>query len=231
MGGSQRAYSLGGAGGVQVPLPPYPGELEWAIERAERLHPGSPLVLPSWERIERELTPVEVLHLELFLLARGVEGRGATSVTGAQPGVGWPGYIGSPHPRALLLGDRHNPRFVTPDSYRAPFGPWRGCGPWLLGTLERAQWVELGVANAGEVDVRELITVLGGPPVVALGRRAQSTVEEQMGVGFHFGVLSHPAYASRFAHSHQMEYGRALLRVASTQEDMGGWRGKGTLML
>jgi len=205
--------------------------IESTVEAAESAQPGLRLLaLPPASEWEGSLTTAEAAHLELFLLARRAGCTPASSVLPsltAEPAdpPAWlqahRSYVGNPEPEVLLVGDQHNP--ANDISYAASFGPWAGCGPWLLGCLAPEYWRTIGLCNAAEGNVADLWGAIGCPPTVSLGRRAQDACAV---AGVSSGTVPHPQYIRRFLHGQLDAYGKLITAVAETQEDLGDWRGQ-----
>jgi broad-specificity NMP kinase len=115
----------------------------------------------------------------------------------------FPTYIGPHEPDFLLFGDeRKDP------SYRAAFVPHSATsGRYLLDALTPYVARRCGIANATEEDCAALWDTLGKPPVVALGRNAESALKKAK---VPHGAVPHPQYVRRFVHSKKCEYGWAI---------------------
>lgn len=132
----------------------------------------------------------------------------------------FPEYIGSPKPKALLIGDRRN---IPPENTILPFMPINGnSGEYLLTAMPDDLWREVGIVNAGDVyglRLLKLHSLLGCPPVVALGRMAEREVRSS---GLHTSehtVVPHPQYVRRFHYQDREEYGRAIRAFSTGTED------------
>ncbi len=132
-------------------------------------------------------------------------------------------YLGAPRPTVLLLGDvRHNMSKSGPvdNPWDPAFLPFRATsGHYLIGALDDADlaWSGVGLANACDVDDPvALWHVLGQPPVVALGRRAERRLR---GTPVPFRTVSHPQYMRRFHHRQRAEYGALIKQAIELQGD------------
>lgn len=132
-------------------------------------------------------------------------------------------YIGSPRPRLLLVGDRHNATKRYGNETRLAFMPVDGnSGEYLLNHLPTEQWKDIGMINANDTshDIAELWVALGQPPVVALGRLAEHGLRNKH--GFHdneYYTVPHPQFVRRFANKHGDEYGQAIMDLATGKVD------------
>lgn len=124
-----------------------------------------------------------------------------------------PEYIGRALPTVLLVGDEQGNS--NPGVTKAPFMP-RGssCGSFLLDALPQMWWHQVGIVNAKETDVVDLVDALFYPAVVALGKNASETLEA---FGVEHSVVPHPQKIRRFHTKRQDEYGR-LIRQASEKK-------------
>lgn len=202
--------------------------IERALEDADDEVRDRLILLPHPASICAASTSAENMHLEMMLLARHatVVPRGSNQMGALRRSAIPQGYrtvfrslLGSTHPRALILGDVHNPNVIAEQTYHAAFGPHGGCGPWLWSCLPVETWTTLAVANANEEDIPALHRDLGAPPVVALGRNAAAACTA---AGISCGVVPHPQHGRRFHHRRSSEYGELIL-LALEEDDFGGW--------
>lgn len=189
-------------------------ETETGIEAIEtELSRPTHLILPSWCVLAQGCeTHAQRLHLKLFLEARGATP--ASRTTHVLPRLPYRSLIGSRNPSLLILGDRHNVRSWEREQLAA-FGPWSGCGPFLLEALPADIMDVIALANANEEDLAAMYGYLGSPHVVALGRAAGGACDA---AGIKHGLVPHPQYIRRFFHSRLPEYGQLIAEA--------GWRGK-----
>lgn len=126
-------------------------------------------------------------------------------------------YVGSHHPRFLLLGDMRGVQGPGPDDKRPAFMPYLGTsGHFLLSHFD-VPGHNGGLANACDVDdVSRLWRVLGYPPVVALGNEAAKTCDE---LNVPHGTVPHPQYVRRFHHGSGELYGKMIWEATATGED------------
>lgn len=125
-----------------------------------------------------------------------------------------PTYVGPPTPQWLLVGEeRNDPR------YRSAFVPYRATsGHYLLNCLPEEWRHDVGILNALEQpDFWKTWHELGGPTVVALGRKAQRVVENAK---IAHGAVPHPQFVRRFHNKERKWYGRLLDSAAIWQEDL-----------
>jgi Thymidylate kinase len=121
------------------------------------------------------------------------------------PGV----YIGPSRPNVLLLGDKRNL-----GTYTWPFVPAKSTsGHWLMGALLAADvdYMRVGLVNASELGAMDLELLwyqLGKPPVVPLGKHAQSAW--RMTGKPQETYLHHPQYMRRFHYMKFDDYGRTI---------------------
>lgn len=117
-------------------------------------------------------------------------------------------YVGPTWPQLLLLGDVRATG-ADPDDPRPAFMPYHATsGYYLFSTLGDAARVNIGVANACDVDdVDALWNSLGRPTTVALGRNARAAVQ------WADRVVPHPQWVRRFKHHSIEPYRDAILGV------------------
>lgn len=115
-------------------------------------------------------------------------------------------YVGPRWPKLLLLGDVRATG-ADPDDRRPAFMPYPATsGAWLLDALADDLRVDVGLANACDVDdPRRLWEVLGQPTTVALGRNAERTVP------WADRIAPHPQWTRRFRHHERAEYRAQVL--------------------
>lgn len=139
----------------------------------------------------------------------------------------YPGYIGVPRPKVLLIGDRHNATKKYGHETDLPFMPVDGnSGEYLLTALPDEFWKQVGLINVNDQDhriVRTLWEDLGEPPVIALGRLAEKGLIKNGFSEDEYSVLPHPQWVRRFANSRKLEYGQAIARLANTNDKEDTW--------
>ncbi len=131
----------------------------------------------------------------------------------------WPGYIGSPRPQLLLLGDTRNLGASNEylDETRLPFMPVPGgSGEYLLSALPEWAWRRCGIVNANDPgmtphELHALWVALERPRVVALGMNALRAGEAASIDSERLHSDWHPQYARRFHYADREKYG---LRIA-----------------
>lgn len=124
-------------------------------------------------------------------------------------------YVGPPDPEIVLLGERRKFQETRPD-HAAAFVPYPGTsGHWLcdaVATSDRLFHKRIGLANACEENVPELVRTLGNPRVVALGRLADRECDRY---DVPHGSVPHPQYGRRFKHHEQDAYTAAIYEAAT----------------
>ena len=130
-----------------------------------------------------------------------------------------PEYIGRALPTVLLVGDIQGNS--DPDATKAPFMP-RGtsCGSFLLESLPELWWHRVGIVNAQETDLNDLLDKLFYPVVVALGKNAAEALEE---LGVEHSVVPHPQKIRRFHNGRQDEYGRLIRQATEKKGNYLAW--------
>lgn len=130
-----------------------------------------------------------------------------------------PEYIGRALPTVLLVGDVQGNS--DPGATKAPFMP-RGAssGSFLLDALPERWWHQVGIVNAQETDVNDLLDKLFFPTVVALGKNASEALKE---LGIDHGVVPHPQKIRRFHNKRQDEYGRLIRQTSEKKGDHLSW--------
>lgn len=131
----------------------------------------------------------------------------------------FPTYIGDRTPGLLLLGERRGDQTVPS---MTAFRPVNGnSATYLLEALPETLWKSVGLANLfEETDVDELIDVLAGPAVVALGRKVSKELTRR---GIAHGAVPHPQAVRRFHNARKVDYGQLIHDVMVSQEDRIGW--------
>lgn len=143
-------------------------------------------------------------------LARSIIGKARVLTAGAKDLYDHPGYVGSPAPMVLFVGDQPS-GWTADDPIWPAFYPSviTGSASYLLRALESAQAnVAYGLCNANDgTDVRALWETLHRPIVVGLGRRAQAMLSA---AGLSYTDHPHPQWVRRFMHDRLEDYGRDL---------------------
>ena len=128
-------------------------------------------------------------------------------------------YIGSPHPRVLLIGDRKNTRNHAGETI-LPFMPIdSNSGDFLLNALPTKLWKDVGIVNANDtqIDLYDLWSTLGNPRIAVLGRLAEKAMLGSYIPRDYYRVLPHPQYVRRFHHKDREQYGLAIQRIADNE--------------
>lgn len=129
-------------------------------------------------------------------------------------------YVGTPHPRRLLLGEIRAKLLPTRRGMPA-FAPYPATSGHYLLTHLNAPRLDVGLANACDVDNPLLLwKALNRPPVVALGRRAHTQLRD---MDVPHATVPHPQYIRRFHHKGGPAYADLIMTVKSG-EDMTSWR-------
>jgi hypothetical protein len=134
------------------------------------------------------------------------------------------GYIGSPNPQVLLVGDKRNDKTVT----SLPFMPVdSNSGDYLLSCLPDPFWKTIGIVNGDDINGKPLQLLwqaLGHPRIVALGRMAEKFLKISGFTDADYNVVPHPQYVRRFHHHDRMEYGMAIERLSKQTTEQQGER-------
>jgi hypothetical protein len=132
------------------------------------------------------------------------------------------GYIGSPNPQVLLVGDKRNDKTVT----NLPFMPVdSNSGDYLLSCLPDPFWKTVGIINGDDINGKPLDILwhsLGKPKIVALGRMAEKYLKRSGFEESTYSVVAHPQYVRRFHHHDRMEYGMAIERLSKQTTEQQG---------
>jgi Thymidylate kinase len=128
----------------------------------------------------------------------------------------WPGYIGSHHPRTILVGDQRNDGPRARHEFVRAFTPCLNgsSAHYLLQTLIRADMHrDFGIVNAHEsgVDLSLIPKIESSPTVVALGRLASKSLTD---LGIEHETVPHPQWVRRFR-SKQMGWYASEIRKAA----------------
>ena len=78
----------------------------------------------------------------------------------------------------------------------------------------------MGIVNAQETDVEDLLDKLFFPVVVALGKNASEALEE---LGIEHSVVPHPQKIRRFHNKRQDEYGRLIRQTSEKKGNYLSW--------
>lgn len=131
------------------------------------------------------------------------------------------GYIGSPKPDVLLVGDKRNDKTIT----SLPFMPISSnSGDYLLSCLPSPFWKNIGIINGDDINgkpLEMLWNTLGKPRIVALGRMAEKYLTKSGFEAPTYNVVPHPQYVRRFHHHDRIEYGAAIERLAKEIPNQG----------
>lgn len=120
----------------------------------------------------------------------------------------WPGYIGDPNPKLLLVGDQRNDGPRARHEFIRAFTPCDNGNSahyllktLVLGDLRRG----VGIVNAHEpgVDLTLVDKIDPRPAVVALGRLASKTLTD---AGVEHEAVPHPQWVRRFRNRHMDWY-------------------------
>lgn len=135
--------------------------------------------------------------------------------------VYFPTYVGSHEPAYLLLGEKRNQNYD--DRWESAFvpTPTGNSGHFMLTHLPVEGDGNVGLANATEVKLGELYSILGQPATVALGKVAHTRLLEE---AIPHGAVPHPQWVRRFAHGMGDVYGRKIREAALFGEDYSAWR-------
>lgn len=127
----------------------------------------------------------------------------------------FPGYVGGSAAHTLLVGEKHGGQ--PPHKSEGAFIPTgSNSSSYLLSSLSDPFWRGIGLVNAYETNVRDLLEVFDVPPhVVALGRKASENLTD---LGVEHAAVPHPQFARRFTHGKKAEYGALIERIAGTDE-------------
>jgi hypothetical protein len=130
-----------------------------------------------------------------------------------------PEYIGRALPTVLLVGDIQGNS--DPGATAAPFMP-RGTssGTFLLESLPERWWHQVGIVNAQETDLNDLLDKLLYPAVTALGSNASKALDE---LGIEHSTVPHPQKVRRFHNKRQDEYGRLIRQTTEKKGDYLSW--------
>jgi len=138
---------------------------------------------------------------------------------GDQPEVPrrWPGYVGSPYPRLLLVGDQRNDGPRARHEFVRAFTPCLGgsSAVYLLNTLNLAGIRrDVGIVNAHEpgVDLALIEKIEPRPAVVALGRLASKTL---LDAGVEHETVPHPQWVRRFRNKQMGWYAQEIKKAGA----------------
>lgn len=176
------------------------------------------------ERIQPEPDSIK----EIPALARYIVDRAQVISDEAAHLEMFPYYIGSPRPKVLLVGDRHNATKRYGKETDLAFMPVDGnSAEYLLGALPDDLWRDTGIININDGDNKQsfkaLWTMLGFPKIIVLGRLAEKTLSSIPVDEHYYNVLPHPQFVRRFANKRQEEYGEAIARLATTDTKEDKW--------
>lgn len=171
------------------------------------------LIVSSTEGVSVEQNAEAVLHAG-FMYANGAAHLSS-----------FPTYVGPLRPDILLVGDKRGPDRAGSREFTSAFVPLpHTSGQYLMRALpdELLLSPRVGLVNANEGDnVYRLWHQVNKPAVVALGHKAyDGCVRDGLK---DFGAVPHPQYARRFHYSRVIDYGKLIVQVAESKEDMRKW--------
>jgi GTPase SAR1 family protein len=127
-------------------------------------------------------------------------------------------YVGPRFPEILLVGEKHGPTKKGRAPHRAAFVPYPSTsGKWLCDAIVSQQVLgtnRIGLVNALQDDIANLVDVLGQPKIVALGNAAAAECDR---LDLSFGQLPHPQYMRRFQNGSVETYA-AWIPVAADEQ-------------
>ncbi len=129
----------------------------------------------------------------------------------------WTGYVGSHHPRLLLVGDQRNDGPRARHEFVRAFTPCLNgsSAHYLMQTLCLANINrDVGIVNAHEqgVDLSLIPKIESQPTVVALGRLASKTLTD---AGVEHETVPHPQWVRRFRSKHMGWYALEIRKAAA----------------
>lgn len=133
----------------------------------------------------------------------------------------FPSYVGARNPRVLLVGEKRG-KAETPSL--CAFRPTAkgNSASYLLEALPGSLWRDTGLVNAYEEEnLPELLDVLAGPPVIALGRKASERLTK---LGIEHAGLPHPQHMRRFHSAAKVDYGQKIFNVIGSTLKEFSWR-------
>lgn len=188
-----------------------PKDLDWCLDRFRDVTPRSGAYRG---RIDTSLEPMDKI-------LDGVMRHLTWSDNDLSRFAPFPGYVGASRIMYLLVGEKHGGQ--PPHMSESAFIPTgANSSVFLLEALPERMWKDVGLVNAYETDVRELLMTFDvKPSVVALGRAASANLAA---LDIDHGVVPHPQYVRRFANSKKSEYGELIKHVAHTEEQRFSWK-------
>jgi thymidylate kinase len=140
----------------------------------------------------------------------------------------YPQYIGPPQPAALLVGDRRNITKKYGHETKLTFMPVDGnSSEFLLTGLPDPLWRDLGMININDMysdDFVDLVSILGSPQVIALGREAARGLQQAGLSDDDFVLMPHPQHVRRFRNEEKLAYGDAIGEAVTTGKVDPAWR-------
>ena len=192
--------------------PLLPADIERTMAIFDAVHVGRSRVSYRWDLgvgfTSRYGEPVETW--EVIQVAQRREERARLA------GHSTPRWIGYQRPNVLLVGDEVGP---GSQGWQIPFVPYRGTSGHFLMDELRHTGLQPAIVNSRAPsgaweDVTGLWEVLGRPPIVALGRRAEAVLT-RMG-GLLFDSVPHPQWWRRFNHKAGAgSYGEVIREAAN----------------
>lgn len=175
------------------------------VDHVDTIHSG---YLDAADRTSLHRIDLDTEHLTTRDTLTSVINEGENAARFAQKLNSFVTYVGPTWPQLLLFGDVRGTG-TDPDDPRPAFMPYHATsGHYLLSTLGDTARVNVGIANACDVDHPEkLWNHLGRPTTVALGRNARAKVP------WADRVVPHPQWVRRFKHHSVDPYRDAILGV------------------
>lgn len=165
-----------------------------------------------------ELAPRADSEKLIPMLAQHVINIASARALDAKKLANFPEYIGPTKPSVLLVGDKRNDKSVTV----LPFMPVdNNSGDYLMSCLPDPFWKTVGIINGDDINghrLDSLMSVLGNPNIVALGRMAEKALVKSGVSSDKYAVVPHPQYVRRFHHYDRLVYGMAIQRLSTLEK-------------
>lgn len=197
-------------------IPSEADELCWNIvnqmEAAEISTSGAQFSLPSMREMIQSQKDEYAVYLSMFIRSR-------MDSVDRNIDLSRSSVVGNLNPDILLVGEQHS---GDHPEYRSCFGPWSGCGPFLLRAI-LPHHGRIAMCNAlEEPDIGSLISLMSDPHICSLGKKADSVLTDMR---IQHGTVPHPQYVRRFLNKHLDQYGDVIIQAATQSDDRSAWRG------
>ena len=188
-----------------------PKDLDWCLDRFREVAPRSGMYRGTIDTSAQPMSKVLDDIMRHLIWSDNDTARFAQ----------FPGYVGAGKILYLLVGEKHGGK--PPHMSESAFIPTgSNSSSYLLNALPEMKWKNVGLVNALETNVRDLLMTFDvKPDVVALGQAAHKNL---LDLDIDHGGVPHPQFMRRFHNAQRAEYGKSIQHVARTGEQRFTWK-------